>query len=309
MERFTVPDERARPEHLREDHRLCLPDRFPRGKVDPQVKHEVHSGLRMNPDRITCPRCGESLPATLDVCDACGYELQAAPSRAVTPPPALKAPPSGKRRRPDRRAPAKQDAIPGIAWLLLVVGLAVGGMVGFALHSAIGPRAESDMPQGPADIMAGAQNEPSPQGAPAQMPGPVMQMVQSYKQALAKNPKDLDALVGLANLEFDSQQWEHAIGYYSRALAIDGTNADVRVDRAIAYHATGQNDLAKKELLRVTREKPDHKNAWLNLGVVNRELGDREGAITAWERYLRMDPQGEHAASVRQEIESLKQAG
>ena len=165
------------------------------------------------------------------------------------------------------------------------------------------------MPQGPADIMAGAQSEPAAPGAPAQMPGPVMQMVQGYKEAIAKNPKDLVALVGLANLEFDSQQWEHAIDYYSRALAIDGKNADVRVDRAIAYHATGQNDLAKKELLRVTREKPDHTNAWLNLGVVYRELGDRARAIEAWERYLRIDPQGEHAADVRQEIESLKQAG
>jgi cytochrome c-type biogenesis protein CcmH/NrfG len=146
-------------------------------------------------------------------------------------------------------------------------------------------------------------------GAPPSMPGPVMQMVASYKAALQKNPKDLDALIGLANLEFDSGQWEHAIDYYSRALAIDGTNPDVRVDRAIAYHSSGQNDVAKKELLRVTREKPDHKNAWLNLGVVNRELGDRAGALAAWERYLKLDPQGEHAAVVRQEIEALKQAG
>ena len=53
--------------------------------------------------------------------------------------------------------------------------------------------------------------------------------------------------MGLGNLEFDSGQWGHAIDYYSRALAIDGTNADVRVDRAIAYHSSGQNDIAKKE--------------------------------------------------------------
>ncbi len=258
----------------------------------------------MSPDRIICPRCGESLPATLHVCDACGYDLGAKASAATTPPPAR--PPARSGKRP---GPAKRDAIPGIAWLLLVVGLAVGGMVGFALHSAVGPRAESGMPQGPADIMAGAQEPPAVGSAPAQMPGPIVQMVQGYKQALGKNPKDLDALVGLANLEFDSQQWAHAIDYYSRALAIDGKNADVRVDRAIAYHATGKNDLAKKELVRVIREKPDHKNAWLNLGVVNRELGDRAGAIMAWERYLEMDPQGEHAADVRQEIEGLKRAG
>jgi len=186
----------------------------------------------MSSDRVICPRCGESLPATLDVCDACGYELGTTASRAVPAPPARPAPRAGAERK--RGAPApKRDAIPGIAWLLLVVGLAVGGMVGFALHSAVGPRAESGMPQGPADIMAGATGGPEG-GAPQSMPAPVMQMVQGYKQALAKNPQDKDALIGLANLEFDSGQWEHAIEYYSRALAIDGQNADVRVDRAIA---------------------------------------------------------------------------
>jgi len=59
----------------------------------------------------------------------------------------------------------------------------------------------------------------------------------------------------------------------------------------------------------VTHERPEHKNAWLNLGVVSRELGDRAGAVQAWERYLKLDPNGEHAADIRQEMESLKQAG
>jgi tetratricopeptide (TPR) repeat protein len=218
----------------------------------------------------------------------------------------------------------RKDAIPSIAWLLLVVGLAVGGMVGYALHSAVGPRAEEGgAPQGPADIMAGASGDGggsaaggmggmgggAPGGAPQSMPGPVMQMVAGYKATLMKNPKDAEALIGLGNLEFDSGQWQHAIDYYSRALEVDAKNADVRVDRAIAYHSSGQDDVAKKELLRVTREKPEHKNAWLNLGVVNNQMGDRAGARAAWEHYLELDPQGEHAATVRQEIEALKQAG
>ena len=189
-------------------------------------------------------------------------------------------------------------------------------MVGYALHSAVGPRAESDSPRGPADIMAGGdQGGGMPAGmgggggAPQSMPGPVMQMVASYKAALQKNAKDLEALIGLGNLEYDSQQWAHAIDYYSRALDVDPKNADVRVDRAIAYHASGQNDTAKKELERVTREQPEHKNAWLNLGVVSKEIGDRASAVDAWEHYLKLDPQGEHAASIRQDLQALKQAG
>jgi len=277
--------------------------------------------MSMVPDRVNCPRCGESLPPELDLCDACGFDLaarvaghsSAAGSREG--PAGLReshpAPVARRERSGGGSASRGENAgVPGIAWLLLVVGLAVGGMIGFALHSAVGPRAESGMPAGPADVMAGGSgNETQAGGAPQRMPAQIMQMVQEYKAALAKNPNDLEALVGLANLEFDSSQWDKAIQYYSRALAIDSKNADVRVDRAIAYHATGQNDVAMKELLRITREHPTHKNAWLNLGVVSRDLGDRAQAIRAWERYLELDPQGEHAASVRQEIASLKQAG
>lgn len=259
-------------------------------------------------DRISCPRCGDSLPAHLTVCDACGFDLSAraaGASSAATPYE------HGATGRPAPRVEAQ--ALPGIAWLLLVVGLVVGGLVGFALHSAVGPRAESDTPAGPADIMAGGSGATGgggmAGGAPQQMPAQIMQMVQGYKAALAKNPKDIEAIIGLANLEFDSGQWEKAIDYYTQALAIDATNADVRVDRAIAYHATGQNDVSKKELLQVIREKPDHKNAWLNLGVVSREMGDHAGAVRAWEKYLELDPQGEHAADVRQELTTLKQAG
>jgi tetratricopeptide repeat protein len=266
----------------------------------------------MAPDRVICPRCGESLPPTLDRCDACGADLRARGSSGPTTP----APQKQGGARAARREP---EGVPGVAWLLLVVGLAVGGMVGFALHSAIGPRGEEGMPTGPADIMAGGGSGGAPAsgggmgagagaGAP-QMPTQIVQMVKAYKAAIAKNPKDLEAITGLANLEFDSGQWEKAIDYYTRALAIDPGNADVRVDRAIAYHSSGQNDLAKKELLRVTRERPSHRNAWLNLGVVMRETGDLQGAVTAWERYLEIDPNGEHAADIRKELANLKQAG
>src|SRR6267143_1819168 len=114
----------------------------------------------MAPDRIICPRCGESLPATLECCDACGAPLDprdTVASSAV----AASAPVRTGGRAPARSARPRAQGVPGVAWLFLVAGLAVGGMVGFALHSAIGPRGEGGMAAGPADVPAG-----TPQGAP-----------------------------------------------------------------------------------------------------------------------------------------------
>ena len=208
-----------------------------------------------------------------------------------------------------------------------MIGLVCGGAVGYALHSAVGTRDHGGMPKGPADVMRGAADaagtaggdfgaggagdagsSPMVGGQAPQMPPQVTAMVQQYRQALARDPDDLEANIGFGNLLFDSGQWQKAVDHYQRALKKSPGNADVRVDMAIAIHSLGQNDQARKELERVTREQPTHLNAWLNLGVVAATLGDNPGAVRAWERYLELDPNGEHAAEVRAEIERLKKA-
>ena len=256
-----------------------------------------------------CSRCGESLPVGLERCDACG-----AP---VSGPQCLdraSAPAKGRRPKPGQ-------GVPGVGWLLLVVGIAVGGLIGYALRSAVGPRTEGGMPTGPADVLGGAQSGGGmqaggmgggvgmpggagmPQGA---MPPKDMQMVQSYKEKLAKNPNDLQANIGLGNLQYDSGQWAKAIESYTRALKVDPKNSDIRVDRAVAYLNVGQIDLSRSEIVRVTKENPKHKNAWLNLGVVALQTGDRATAISAWKQFLTLDPNGQHTASIRQQIEEME---
>jgi hypothetical protein len=206
--------------------------------------------------------------------------------------------------------------IPTTAWIFLLIGLICGGAVGYSLRAASGPRTEGGMPSGPADIMAGmgaggpamgggGSGSPPPSGKPAN----VMAMVQQYRGTLAKDPADLQANIGLANLLFDSGQWQKAVDHYERALEKDPKNPDVRVDMAIALHNLGQDPRAVEEMKRVTRESPAHKMAWLNLGVVSSGMGDRATAIQAWERYLTLDPNGPHATSIREQIEHLKRGG
>jgi predicted Zn-dependent protease len=201
----------------------------------------------------------------------------------------------------------------------LLIGLVLGGAIGYALHGAVAPRMEGGAPTGPADIMAGA-GAGSGMGGPAtgmgggaaaggqapQMPAEITMQVQKYRQILASDPSNLGANIGMGNLLFDSGQWERAVQHYTKALEKDPKNGDVRVDMAIAHHNLGQNDLAMTELKRVTQDLPQHLNAWLNLGVVSASVGDNATAVKAWERYLALDPNGSHAAAIRDEISRLK---
>ena len=273
---------------------------------------------------ITCPRCGERLPEGLTRCDACGAYLVSVPAASA----ARGEHGAGPRGAAKGLRPAPSGSpLTGTAWALLLVGLVLGGAIGYSLHDAVAPKMQGGAPTGPADIMAGAgasagagANSGSGMGggpitgmggqAPGQapqMPAEIAMQVQKYRQILARDPSNLEANIGLGNLDFDSGQWARAVEHYAKALEKDPKNGDVRVDMAVAHHNMGQNDLALSELKRVTQDLPDHRNAWLNLGVISATIGDNATAIKAWERYLVLEPNGPHAASIREEISRLKQ--
>jgi predicted Zn-dependent protease len=134
----------------------------------------------------------------------------------------------------------------------------------------------------------------------------VIEALAKYRNVLAEDPTNVEANVGMGNMMFDSGKWDKAVEYYTVALKKDPRNADVAVDRAIAYHSLGQESQALAELKRVTREHPDHTNAWLNLGVVAGAMGDNKMNIEAWEKYLKLEPTGPHSDAIRSELAKLK---
>ena len=251
-----------------------------------------------------CPRCGERLPAGLTRCDACGAYIVSGDGGGGAAHGGAKSKKSGGPRSHDggshggRRAPA--GGMP--PWGFLLVGLIVGGAVGYSLHAAVTPREEGGMPRGPSDIMGGANGS---MASNQMLPG-VIEAMARYRNVLAEDPVNVEANVGMGNLMFDANKWDQAIEHYTKALEGDPTNPDVRVDRAIAYHTLGDNQKAFEEMKIVTREKPEHKNSWLNLGVVAGALGDRKTNIDAWEQYLKLEPSGPHSDAIRQELAKVR---
>ncbi len=131
--------------------------------------------------------------------------------------------------------------------------------------------------------------------------------VQMLKDILKKDPKNLSALVELGNLYFDSRQPKEAIEAYSQYLAIKPDNADVRTDMGIMYRALGDIDRAIEEFKKAAKSDPKHINSRYNIGIVLlHDKQDIEGALKAWEDYLRVDPNSERANRVRAQIEKIK---
>jgi cytochrome c-type biogenesis protein CcmH/NrfG len=192
--------------------------------------------------------------------------------------------------------------------IALVIGFVGGATVGILW-----------MTRGAEKVARVQKPQMAPPGSP--MPGPPVQgptppardsvevasQIQTLKEIVKKDPKNLPAWVELGNLYFDTDQPKEAIEAYSRYLAVKPDNADVRTDMGIMYRKLGQFDKAIEEFRKAAQSDPKHANSRYNTGLVLlHDKGDMKGAIKAWEDYLKVDPNSEKAQRIRAQIEKMK---
>jgi len=163
-----------------------------------------------------------------------------------------------------------------------------------------------------AERPATVQQPQMPPQAASQGPPPaeVAAKVEALKDIVKKDPKNVAAWMELGNLYFDTNRPNEAIDAYTRYLAIKPDNADIRTDLGIMYRNIGQPDKAIEEFRKAAQIDPNHVNSRYNLGIVLlHDKGDIQGAVKAWEDYLKVDPKSERAERIRAQIEKIKKMG
>jgi cytochrome c-type biogenesis protein CcmH/NrfG len=186
--------------------------------------------------------------------------------------------------------------------IALVVGFVGGATVGI-LWMTKGTE-KTAMVQKPQMAPPGA---PAPAGPPPRDSIEATSQIQTLKEIVKKDPKNLPAWVELGNLYFDTDQPKEAIDAYSHYLAVKPDNADVRTDMGIMYRKLGQFDQALEEFRKAARSDSKHVNSRYNIGLVLlHDKQDIQGAIKAWEEYLKVDPNSEKAQRIRAQIEKMR---
>lgn len=152
-----------------------------------------------------------------------------------------------------------------------------------------------------------AQEAAPPSAPPGPSPAEVASKIQTLKEIVKKDPKNLPAWVEMGNLYFDSSQPNEAIEAYSQYLALKPDNPDVRTDMGVMYRALGNFDRAIEESRKAAQSDPKHINSRYNIGIVLlHDKQDIKGAVKAWEDYLKVDPNSERAVRVRGQIDKMK---
>lgn len=189
--------------------------------------------------------------------------------------------------------------------LIVVIAFLAGFVAGATVAILRGTKGEEKTamvqkpPMAPPGTLAPAPKGPDPLESASK--------IKTLKEIVKNDPKNLPAWVELGNLYFDTDQPKEAIEAYSQYLAIKPNNADVRTDMGIMYRKLGQFDKAIEEFRKAAQSDPKHVNSRYNIGLVLlHDKQDIQGAVKAWEEYLKVDPNSERAQRIRAQIEKMR---
>jgi len=133
--------------------------------------------------------------------------------------------------------------------------------------------------------------------------------VTALKSVAAREPSNVQPRVQLANLYFDAERYDDAIKWYAEALALTPKDVNVSTDLGVCYYYTNQPDKALQQFERSLALDPNHTKTLLNVGIV-RAFGkqDLAGATEAWEKVVKLSPDGPEGQAARRALDTLQSA-
>ncbi|MCK4910135.1 MAG: tetratricopeptide repeat protein [Thermodesulfovibrionales bacterium] len=146
-------------------------------------------------------------------------------------------------------------------------------------------------------------------GAQGRTPINLDYKINSLAEIIKKDPANLNAHIELGNAYMDTKRFSQAIAAYQEALKIDPKLTNARADMGTCQRRLGRPDLAAEAFREVIKIDPGHAYAHKNLGVILAfDMGDLEGGIKEFEKFLELAPADQNAPAIRAEIVRLKTA-
>jgi hypothetical protein len=186
--------------------------------------------------------------------------------------------------------------------LFLSIGLLAGFLVGYIAHETM----SAVQPPRLATGVVSAAGEPHPP-VPAEGGGPQVEDINRLKQIVESEPENRQALLTLANMNFDIGNWARAEELYQRYLTLDPGNPDVLTDLGIAVRSQGDFTRALELFGQAKEIRPDHWQAVFNeIVVLAFDLSDFTAADERIEILRRLAPGNPDVDRLVQEVERLR---
>lgn len=194
-------------------------------------------------------------------------------------------------------------------FVLALVSLMIGLAAGYLFRGSSSPAPTSNAVQGVSTPGATAQ---AGMGAHPGMPNQPVTLDQLKRMAdkqaeplLAKlkdDPKNADLLIKIGGIYSSTHQFKEAADYFGKSLELNPKNLPIRTLMASNLYYSGDVDGALKQLEVATTQDPKDANSLFNLGFIRWQgKKDTKGALAAWTKLLKTNPQLEPARKTQVE--------
>jgi len=197
-----------------------------------------------------------------------------------------------------------------MAVICLVIGLAIGYFLRGSASQPTAVAAESTAQ--PAQMPPS--QDPHAGMAPQRMPSLDQMKQMADTQAapllakLKSDPNNADLLNQLGVMYRTTHQFKTAIDYYQKSLAINPKNVGARTDLASCLYYLGDVDGALTQLNKSLSYDPKHAGTLINLGIIKwKGKNDVDGAVAAWEKVLKLNPDFPDKEMIQHLIDQAKQ--
>ncbi|HEX7317089.1 MAG TPA: tetratricopeptide repeat protein [Pyrinomonadaceae bacterium] len=111
-----------------------------------------------------------------------------------------------------------------------------------------------------------------------------------YKQAVAADPRDAEAYIGLGDAYMSSGNYQEGFAAYRQATAVAPRNADAFCSLGAAFNDMGQHGEAFKPFVTALALRPDSAEANFGIGYAYLRLDNFRGALPYLRRAVRLAP-------------------
>ncbi len=186
-----------------------------------------------------------------------------------------------------------------------LAGMFFGVILGWVMGVQAGPRAAST------PVASSATTGAAQAGTTNQRTPPPLDegKVQALTTILSSDPKNAGAAVQLANVYFDAEKFDDAIGWYRKALDLNPSDPDASTDLGVSYYYTNRTDEALAQFEKSLAMDAKHTKTMLNKGIVL-AFGKQDitGATAEWQRVVDLAPDSPEGAAAKRALEGVASA-
>ena len=124
-------------------------------------------------------------------------------------------------------------------------------------------------------------------------------------KALERNPKDQNVVASLLQVAAVKKDPAMAAKYQAVLDALIGPRPELAYNDAVTKQTAGDNEGAKRSLLKAIAIDPKFTDSYYLMGVVEFSLGDVKAAKAAFRKYQEVAPSGKHSGEVKEFLKEL----